>query len=103
MWRLIEGLPNDSALHRAIDPDGVGAGWTREAHLLAVLAEVSDVTNAILIKVNSKDTGRKMEPLRIPRPGQPVQEDRQLEGVELDAAVRMLGGKVKHGKKTKAR
>lgn len=96
LWRLIEHLPLDSALHRAVDPEGIGSGWDRQAHLLATLAEVSDVTNNILLRVYSKKGAPDPPPpLSIPRPGKAAPSPAEpLTGPALESQVRVLGGKV---------
>lgn len=101
MWHLIEWLPNDSALHRAVDPTGVGVGWNLQTQLLALIAEVSDTTNAILVKVNSGKNAKDPKPLRIPRPGVEDEKPVQLTGDALDTAAMALGGAVVVNRKRK--
>jgi hypothetical protein len=54
---LIRGLPPDSALHRALDPDGWA--WGNVEELMAVLVEM----------FHSANTPKGTKPLKIRRPG----------------------------------
>lgn len=63
---LVGGLPTDSALWRAMQPEL--AGWGTQEELLALLCEISDATNQILVRVNSKRGAPAPRPLRVPRP-----------------------------------
>lgn len=65
---LVQALPVDSALARALDPDH--QEWRNTEELLAILAEVSHATYRLLWAVNTKPNTPRPEPLEIPRPGQ---------------------------------
>lgn len=69
LMNLVHWLPETSAVHRALDPDGIGVGWNLHGHLLAVIAEVTDNTNMILAKVYGAKGAPQPKPLRITRPG----------------------------------
>jgi hypothetical protein len=66
---LVEWLPPDAPLHRSMDPEGVGSGWTADAHLLALIAELQDVQNVILLNVYREKGVKVRDPIRIARPG----------------------------------
>lgn len=65
---LIIGLPPGSAIHRALDPKGVGVGWTTQEELMAVLIEVMDYGNRLFYSANSKKGAKQPKPLYVPRP-----------------------------------
>lgn len=69
-----------------------------------MIAEVSDTTNAILIKVNSKPGGPNIKPLSIDRPGKHVEPPEAVTGFEMESSIAALGGKiVRTTKRTKER
>lgn len=89
------GLPYDCALHRALDPDGLGAGWGPNEELLSTLAEVTDAGNRMYYEANKKKGARPMRPLRIPRPHERRRRPkRNATGEELARMVGALGGAV---------
>lgn len=95
---LARWLPPNSALHRSIDPEGTGVGWDLTTHLLALIAEVCDVTNNVLIQVNTEESYRAPAPLSIPRPGKDAKPEAEgLQGPSLEAEITKLGGAVVHG------
>lgn len=101
LWNLIKWLPQTSALHRAVDPDGIGTEWNRTNHLLALLIEVSDVTNAMYARVHGAKGARDPVPISIPRPGREQAKPDELSGDALDAAMKSMGGAIKRRKKKK--
>lgn len=67
MLNLIRRLPPDSELGKAIN--GPSADWSREEHLLALLADrVSELT-WVFICANSEEGEAPERPKPIPRPG----------------------------------
>lgn len=64
----MEGLPFDSALSRAADPDRAGRNWTRQDDFLALIAELIDAQTRLLFQINTKKGTRPPDPIFIPRP-----------------------------------
>ena len=92
---LMMWLPPDSALWRAMGE------WTRTDDLLALVAEVQDVTNVILMHVNAKENTKVREPITVPRPGHEVKAPEVATGNQLEGWTGMHGGNVVRGKKRK--
>ena len=96
----MQWLPHDSALHRAVDPEGAGVGWDLGANLLALIAEILDVGNVMYIQAHVEQGVKVRDPLRIPRPGAPEPrmkpEKAAMTTRNLIKSVRHLGGRVKH-------
>jgi hypothetical protein len=91
---LVANLPPDSALHRVLDPYGVGAGWGWREELLAAIAQLVDHSNRLFVSANSKKGAKVPRPIAIPRPGDRARERRQASGEEVAAMTRKLGGMI---------
>ena len=94
---LINGLPKDSALARAVAPETEGSDWGNTEELLATLAELVDVGNRQFVAANTKKGARKPKPIKIRRPWDPTERRRATaeETQELlgpGAAVVRTGG-----------
>ncbi len=90
LWSLVEWLPPDSPLRRSMDPEGAGSGWTAEANLLALIAELQDVQNVILLNVYREKGARVRDPIRIPRPGREPAVRKDAEGKPVMASSEEL-------------
>jgi hypothetical protein len=69
---LVTGLPDDSATVRVLSN-----GWSVERELAASAVEQIHDMKRVLVMVNSSKGSSAPEPLRIPRPEQPDQQDRE--------------------------
>jgi hypothetical protein len=90
LWNLIHWLPTDSPLHRDFDPEGAGSGWTPTTNLLALIAEVTDVSNVILMKVYGEKGVKVRDPIEIPRPGRTPKVALDEEGKPIMAGSEQL-------------
>lgn len=88
---LINGLPPGSALHRAVDPDGWGAGWTNQEELLAAICELIDTNNRLFLMANTKKNAKQPRPLHIPRPRDKKPERVKADGESLKALMEEKG------------
>jgi len=61
-WLLIQHLPADSALARAVEPEA--SAWTLTNHLLAALVDVGQLANW-----QRSSDAKIPRPTRLPRPG----------------------------------
>jgi hypothetical protein len=85
MRALMDGLPAQCALHRAMDPKGWH--WTNDTELLAVLAELVDQGNRYFVMAHTKEGERPPRPIEIRRPGQRPERKRGNTVAELKAAL----------------
>jgi len=97
---LIAGLPQDSALARALDPELVG--WSPIEDLLSLLIEVVDRGNRDFFAANTKEGTPQPEPIRIarrghrediPAEGKPV-TDEAPQAMDVDAMKAFFAGSV---------
>ena len=100
LCNLVAWLPKDSPLGKEVDPKG--ADWNTQTDLLALIAELIDITNVIQMKVNSKPHTHVRDPISIPRPGRVAKEEEetpvQVTGAEMESWIAAAGGKVVKGK-----
>jgi hypothetical protein len=75
-----------------------GVGWTVDTELSALLVEVTDLVNVILMHVYTKEGTRIREPLHVPRPAELAEEAEELPIAtisEIESFVRAEGGEFK--------
>ncbi|MEU3020087.1 hypothetical protein ABZ635_22130 [Nocardiopsis sp. NPDC007018] len=72
---MVEHLPQDSALHRAVR----GHGWQESEYLLAEVADAVRTLAAITVAVNSKRPKSVKMPEPLPRPIDEADEARKAE------------------------
>ncbi len=74
---LIKHLPRDSAVNR--DLYGEAAEWSVTDHLLAAAVDQLAAANWMFATVNTAEDGEGPEPpVPVPRPGDPVEEERDV-------------------------
>lgn len=59
-------LPPGSPLHRSADPEG--ASWSTTDELIALVAELVDLSNRLFVQANSKKGAPAPKPIEIRRP-----------------------------------
>jgi len=106
MWSLLTWLPPDSPVARSIDPKGVGQGWSREANLLALLTEVTDINNVLLMYgyggAHVEENTEVRDVIWIPRPSRPKRDMKAEEKPVLDSGEDLVqlvietGGKAEY-------
>lgn len=69
LWALLKHLPRESAVAKAMAPQGA-AEWTNTEELLATLCELVDAGNRTFVKAHSKPGSQEPKPIRITRPWQ---------------------------------
>lgn len=69
----MKALPRESALVRALDPQGWS--WGVSEYLLAAAVEQIDAGNRLFLMANVKKGTRIPEPVEIPRPGAEKQKE----------------------------
>lgn len=67
----------------------LGAGWSHDTELLAVMAELIDANTRLHYEINKKKGERTQPPIRIPRPWHRKKKRRKA---TLEETQAMLGG-----------
>lgn len=79
---LVSGLPTDSALRRAVDPNW---HWSTTDELLACLIEVNDRNGVWFYQANSKKGTKSPKPVHVPRPWDETDEPTPAQSDEMKA------------------
>jgi hypothetical protein len=94
LLNLWKHLPSDSAVSRAIDPEGFAqTRWTTTDHLLALMSEQLDTLSYMYAQTHSKNKP-KWKPMRHNRPKQPdvyqqpPKKKRNANAAEIKAILR---------------
>lgn len=86
LMALLRGLPQESNFQRELNPD---TGWGYQEELLALLAELMDYGNRLFYAAAPFKSKKKMEPIKIPRPGGEKREKKKPSHEEI---MRFFGG-----------
>lgn len=85
---LIRGIPPDSALQRAFDPNW---RWSSTDELLSSLIEVTDRNGRWFAQVHARKGSKVPDPVRIPRPWE--REEKSLVSSPEQVRAFFSGGK----------